>query len=78
MKKQIAKLIDLKSILSLLFCITTCFLAIKDKIEMETFMAITMAIITYYFTRKSKEDEEIKEEIAKVEIPNEVEVKEVN
>lgn len=57
MKKQIAKLIDLKSILSLLFCITTCYLAIKGKIEMETFMAITMAIITYYFTRKEKVEE---------------------
>lgn len=56
MKKQISKLIDLKSILSLLFCITTCYLAIKGKIEMETFMAITMAIITYYFTRKEKNE----------------------
>jgi len=48
-------LLKLKSILSLLFCITTCYLAIVGKIEMETFMAITMAIITYYFTRKGDE-----------------------
>ena len=59
MKKQITNLFKLKSILSLMFCITTCYLALKDKIEMETFMAITMAIITYYFTRKEKGDENV-------------------
>ena len=57
MKKQLTNLFKLKSILSLMFCITTCYLAIKGKIEMETFMAITMAIITYYFTRKEKVEE---------------------
>ena len=41
MKKQITNLFKLKSILSLMFCITTCYLALKGKIEMETFMAIT-------------------------------------
>lgn len=50
--KELKKLIDLKSILSLMFCGVTCYLAIIDKIEMETFTAITMAIITYYFTKK--------------------------
>lgn len=54
MKERIAKLIDLKSILSVMFCGTTCYLALKSKIEMETFMAITMSIITYYFTRKKE------------------------
>lgn len=57
MKKQLINLFKLKSILSLMFCITTCYLALKGKIEMETFMAITMAIITYYFTRKDKGDD---------------------
>ena len=50
--KEIKKLIDLKTILSLMFCGCTCYLAIKGKVQMETFMAITMGIITYYFTRK--------------------------
>lgn len=52
MKDKFAKLIELKSLLSLLFCSVTCYLAIKGRIEMETFMAITMSIVTYYFTRK--------------------------
>lgn len=55
MKNAFINLLKLKSILSLLFCVTTCYLAIVDKIEMETFMAITMAIITYYFTKKETE-----------------------
>ena len=46
------KLLELKSILSLMFCGVTCYLAIMGKLEMETFMALTMAIVTYYFTRK--------------------------
>lgn len=50
--KELKKLIDLKTILSLMFCSVTCYLAITSKIEMETFMAITMAIITYYFNKK--------------------------
>lgn len=55
MKEVLTGLLKLKSILSLLFCTTTCYLAVTGKIEMETFMAITMAIITYYFTRKEGE-----------------------
>ena len=49
--KNLFNLLKLKSILSLLFCGTTCILAVRGRIEMETFMAITMAIITYYFTK---------------------------
>lgn len=52
MKDALISLLKLKSILSLMFCGVTCYLACKGLIEMETFMAITMAIITYYFTRK--------------------------
>lgn len=52
MKERLAKLLELKSLLSIAFCGTTCYLSIIGKIEMETFMAITMSIITYYFTRK--------------------------
>ena len=52
MKNAIISLLKLKSILSLMFCITSCYLAVTGKLEMETFMAITMSIVTYYFTRK--------------------------
>lgn len=52
MKERITKLLELKSIISIAVVGVTCYLAIMGRIEMETFMAITMAIITYYFTRK--------------------------
>lgn len=55
MKEILKPLLKLKSILSLMFCSVTCYLAIAGKIEMETFMAITMSIVTYYFTRKESE-----------------------
>lgn len=56
--KALKCLVQLKSILSLLFSCTACYLAIKGKIHMETFSAITTAIITYYFTRKDGENNE--------------------
>ena len=49
MLQALINLLKVKTILSLLFSITTCYLAITGKIEMETFMAITMSIITFYF-----------------------------
>ncbi|MBP3504718.1 MAG: hypothetical protein J6K18_06275 [Bacilli bacterium] len=55
MKQAFIKLLKVKTILSLLFSITTCYLAISGKIQMETFMALTMAIITYYFNKKDTE-----------------------
>lgn len=55
--KEIKNLIKVKSILSILFSLTTCYMALKGKINTETFMALTMAIITYYFTRKENKDD---------------------
>ena len=51
MKNIFINLFKVKTILSLMFSITTCYLAIIEKIEMETFMTVTMSIITYYFTK---------------------------
>lgn len=51
----LVNLLKVKTILSLMFSITTCYLALKCKMEIETFIAITSSIITYYFTRKEGE-----------------------
>lgn len=88
MKQKIAKLIDLKSIVTIL--ITGCLIYgfIVDKVNSEQFMTIATMIFTFYFAKKEKGDdtmattdtrsvEEIKEDIAKVETPTE-EVKEEN
>ena len=61
MKQAIINLLKVKTILSLLFSLTTCYLAIKGKISMETFVALTASIITYYFN-KSKDKESEKNE----------------
>lgn len=49
---NIADLFKVKTILSLIVIITTCYLTIKEVIDPATFMALASAIITYYFTRK--------------------------
>lgn len=84
MKNKIAKLIDLKSIITIL--ITGCLIYgfIVGKINAEQFMTIATMIFTFYFAKKEKGDdtmatadtrsiEEIKEDIAKIETTNEEE-----
>ena len=58
MKQALINLLKVKTILSLLFSATTCFLAVKGKKSMETFVALTTAIITYYFNKKESDKNE--------------------
>lgn len=53
---NIANLFKVKTILSITVIITTCILTFKNAISVEAFMAIASAIITYYFTKKEKEE----------------------
>lgn len=53
---NIANLFKVKTILSITVIITTCILTFKNVISVEAFMAIASAIITYYFTKKEKEE----------------------
>ena len=63
---NIANLLKVKTILSLCVIITTCISTFQNTINVEAFMAIASAIITYYFTKerdinenkKKKENEE--------------------
>lgn len=86
MKKQITKLIDLKSIVTIL--ITGCLIYgfVVGKVNNEQFMTIATMIFTFYFAKKEKgEDimattdtrsvEEIKEQLKKDYQPVEVEEK---
>ena len=54
--KNLANLFKVKTILSLAVIFTTCVLTFKNIISVEAFMAIASAIITYYFTKKDKEE----------------------
>ena len=55
MKEKFAKLIDVKSIITLFVVGVFCFLAVMGRISEQQFMSITLMIITFYFTKK-KED----------------------
>lgn len=54
MKEKLAKLIELKSIVTMALIGCTCYLAIKSgfTIAPEFFASVVTAVITYYFTRK--------------------------
>lgn len=56
--KNIANLFKVKTILSLCVIITTCVLTFRGVISVEAFMAIASAIITYYFTKSEKKEEQ--------------------
>ena len=57
MKEKIAKLIDLKSIITILITIALIYGFIVDKINAEQFMTIATMIFTFYFAKKDKGDD---------------------
>jgi hypothetical protein len=57
MKEKIAKLIDLKSIVTLLITLTLVIGFITNKINDEQFMTIATMIFTFYFASKTKGDD---------------------
>lgn len=59
MKNRIAKLIDLKSIITIL--ITGCLIYgfIVGKVNNEQFMTIATMIFTFYFAKKGSEENDI-------------------
>jgi Ca2+/Na+ antiporter len=67
MKNAIINLLKVKSIISLAVIFTSCYLTIIGKLEVASFMALTGAIVTYYFKKDDKEEKEV------VEIPEEKE-----
>ena len=55
---NIANLFKVKTILSIIVVITTCVLTVKGIIDVVAFMSMATAIVTYYFTRKEKEEDD--------------------
>jgi hypothetical protein len=49
MKERFAKLINVKSIITILLTVVFCFLSIKGDINPEMFMTIFTVIISFYF-----------------------------
>ena len=54
----IVNLIKVKSIISIAVVMTTCYMTIKGSLDTASFMALAGAIITYYFNKDKKGDEE--------------------
>jgi len=54
MVKQLSKLVELKSIMSIALVGATVYGFIADKIASDVFMGLVMAVVTYYFTRKNE------------------------
>lgn len=59
MKKNLAKLIDLKSIITIIVTIALVYGFIVDKIEAKDFMMITTMVFTFYFSKKKESDENV-------------------
>ncbi len=49
MKERLAKLIDLKSIATLLLTLVFCYLSVKGKIESQEFLTVYTVIISFYY-----------------------------
>ena len=58
MKEKIAKLIDLKSIITILITIALIYGFIVEKVNAEQFMTIATMIFTFYFAKKDKGNNE--------------------
>lgn len=58
MKEKLAKLIDLKSIITLALAGTLVYGFIVGKIETKDFLIYVAMVFTYYFAKKDKGDED--------------------
>ena len=56
-KERIAKLIDLKSIITILITGSLIYGFVVEKINAEQFMTIATMIFTFYFAKKGSEEQ---------------------
>lgn len=54
MREKIAKLIDVKSLVTLLLASTFTYLSVTNKISAEQFLTIFTVIISFYFGTQAK------------------------
>lgn len=55
MKEKLAKLIDVKTVVTFTITAVFAYLAVTEKIPVDQFMVIAVMIYTYFFTKKSGE-----------------------
>lgn len=61
MREKLAKLINIKSIITILLTAVFCFLSVTEKISTQDFMTIFTVVIAFYFgTQTAKKESEVK------------------
>lgn len=59
MKENLAKLINLKSIVTLVLTLVLCYMAVAGKIDPDKFYTLVLMVLTFYFgVVKEKRDRE--------------------
>ena len=59
MKQKITKLIDVKSIVTLLLTAVFCVLSVRQNISAEQFLTIFTTVIAFYFGTQSQKTQDI-------------------
>lgn len=52
-KEKLAKLISIKSIITIMFSFTFVYLAITNRVSTQDFNTVLIMVMTYYFTRQT-------------------------
>lgn len=58
MKEKLAKLVNVKSIITLILCGVFAYLSIAGKVASEQFLAIFTVVISFYFGTQATKDKE--------------------
>jgi hypothetical protein len=62
MRQKLAKLIDVKSIVTLLLTIVFCILSVRKDISSEQYLTIFTTIIAFYFGTQYSKSSEVKKD----------------
>ena len=67
MKDKLIKLIDVKSIVTILITLVFCYLSVTGAITPEQFVTIFMMVVSFYFGVKSGQSKNATSEVEKTE-----------
>lgn len=56
-KERLAKLIDVKTVVTFMVVGVFSYLAVVDRVETKDFMAVVLMIITFFFAKKADQAE---------------------
>lgn len=56
-KERLAKLIDVKTVVTFMVVGVFSYLAVVDRVETKDFMAVVLMIITFFFAKKADQTE---------------------